>query len=133
MPMPVEPSIDADEATISALRAASRQLDDAAELLEQQNLFDRADELREQADRLRRDARAYLKERAVPPTNQRTDCQAKTADDLARCFVPLDWNGAEISFAKFLEAFELRHGLSPQISSGLPRENRMIYQFLLAN
>ncbi|HEV7225977.1 MAG TPA: hypothetical protein VGN42_24945 [Pirellulales bacterium] len=61
------PSSPADEATISALRAASRQLDEAAELLEQQNLFERADELREQADRLRRDARGFLQERCVPP------------------------------------------------------------------
>lgn len=54
------------EAAVSALRSASRQLDEAADLLEQQNLFERADELRAQADRLRCDARAYFRERIVP-------------------------------------------------------------------
>ncbi len=117
MPAPVEPSLDADEATISALRAASRQLDDAAELLEQQNLFERADELREQADRLRRDARAYLKERAVPAANERTEYRAKPTADMAGRFMPLDWNVSDISLAKFLEAFELRHGASPNTAS----------------
>jgi len=60
----VESSADRT-ATISALRLASRQLDEAADVLEQQNLFERADELREEADRLRHDARAYFEEQAA--------------------------------------------------------------------
>ena len=60
----VESSADRT-AAISALRLASRQLDEAADVLEQQNLFERADELREEADRLRRDARAYFEEQAA--------------------------------------------------------------------
>lgn len=65
---PAEEAAD-HQAEISALRLASRQLDEAADVLEQQNLFERADELREQADRLRRDARAYLQDpSAAPPT-----------------------------------------------------------------
>jgi hypothetical protein len=65
-PAPAPPSFADDEATISALRAASRQLDEAAELLEQQNLFERADALREQAHELRQDARSFVRERTVP-------------------------------------------------------------------
>lgn len=66
-PLPAPPVEDAadHQAEISALRLASRQLEEAADVLEQQNLFERADELREQADRLRRDARAYLQEKGA--------------------------------------------------------------------
>lgn len=112
MPAPLETSIDADEATISALRAASRQLDDAAELLEQQNLFERADELREQADRLRRDARAYLKERAVPATNERTEIKNASDAKSIDCHVPLIVKFAGDCLAGFRESFELRHPLN---------------------
>jgi hypothetical protein len=55
------------QSEISALRLASRQLEEAADVLEQQNLFERADELREQADRLRSDARAYLRGSTTEP------------------------------------------------------------------
>ena len=54
------------DAAISALRMASRQLDEAADVLEEQNLFERADQLRGQADQLRRDARTFLQEELVP-------------------------------------------------------------------
>lgn len=63
---PAENAAD-HQAEISALRLASRQLEEAADVLEQQNLFERADELREQADRLRRDARAYLQDPSAAP------------------------------------------------------------------
>src|SRR5207237_370472 len=48
----------ADETSINALRIASRELDNAADVLEEQNLFERADQLRAMADELRRDSRA---------------------------------------------------------------------------
>lgn len=65
--VPAPPAENAADhlAEISALRLASRQLEEAADVLEQQNLFERADELREQADRLRRDARAYLQDNSA--------------------------------------------------------------------
>lgn len=66
--LPAPPAEDAadHQAEISALRLASRQLEEAADVLEQQNLFERADELREQADQLRRDARAFLQDNSAP-------------------------------------------------------------------
>lgn len=67
-PLPEAPAVPAEnhDAAISALRMASRQLDEAADVLEQQNLFERADQLRDQADQLRRDARAFLQEQVLP-------------------------------------------------------------------
>ncbi|HEV3003836.1 MAG TPA: hypothetical protein VGX78_05215 [Pirellulales bacterium] len=47
----------ANEAAIGVLRAASRDLDLAAEALEEQELYRRADQLRALADELRRDSR----------------------------------------------------------------------------
>ncbi|HEV3024053.1 MAG TPA: hypothetical protein VGX76_16370 [Pirellulales bacterium] len=47
----------ANEAAIGTLRAASRDLDLAAEALEEQELYRRADQLRALADELRRDSR----------------------------------------------------------------------------
>ncbi|MHB1035805.1 MAG: hypothetical protein ACYC35_23760 [Pirellulales bacterium] len=44
-------------AQLGALRKAGRRLDEAADVLEDQNLYRRADELRRQADQLRADAR----------------------------------------------------------------------------
>jgi hypothetical protein len=104
-----------DEATISALRGASRQLDDAAELLEQQNLFERADELRDQADRLRRDARAYLKERIVPAPDATTQRKASAAIQAVAGRVPLAIEFFEDSLAAFRKAFETRHPESNRI------------------
>jgi hypothetical protein len=66
LPAPPAENAADHQAEISALRLAGRQLEEAADVLEQQNLFERADELREQADRLRRDARAYLQEETAP-------------------------------------------------------------------
>ena len=67
LPAELEESAADHQAEISALRLAGRQLEEAADVLEQQNLFERADELREQADQLRRDARAYLQNPSAAP------------------------------------------------------------------
>ncbi len=59
-PQPVSPGIVTDprsEARIDALRSASSKLGEAADVLEGQECFKRADELRALADKLRRDAR----------------------------------------------------------------------------
>jgi hypothetical protein len=47
---------------VDALREASRRLQDAADLLEDQNLFDSADSLRQLADEVRRQAREKVSE-----------------------------------------------------------------------
>jgi hypothetical protein len=51
----------ANETSIDALRQASRELDLAADVLEEQNLFERADQLRVMADELRRDSRGAVR------------------------------------------------------------------------
>lgn len=48
------------DAIVAALRQAGRALDEAADLLEDQNLFERADQLRELATELRMEARIEL-------------------------------------------------------------------------
>lgn len=125
-------SADVDEATISALRGASRQLDDAAELLEQQNLFERADQLRDQADQLRRDARAYLKERIVPAPNARTEHKATAALQSLACHVPLVFDFFEDSLAAFRDGFDARHPSSRESSAPRHSKSRQIFQFFVA-
>ena len=54
---------------VSALREACRQLQEAAELLEEQNLFESADSLRAAADNLRQQARERIDETKESPSN----------------------------------------------------------------
>jgi hypothetical protein len=54
---PQASSLGATTARIEALRQAGKMLEKAANLLEEQNLYERADELRSQAQFLRQDAR----------------------------------------------------------------------------
>ena len=115
-----EPQSTADhEAAISALRLASRQLDEAADVLEQQNLFERADELRVQADRLRHDARALLPERLVPRPPvpfQQTSADSLIEESLA------DAGGCERCQNEFMSVFASTPQKSP-VSDALTRFN----------
>ncbi|HVC97934.1 MAG TPA: hypothetical protein VND64_29960, partial [Pirellulales bacterium] len=63
---------------IDALRGASSHLDEAANYLEEQDLFERADEIRALADKLRRDARAAVA--AAAPERMRSDHASKPSE-----------------------------------------------------
>lgn len=55
-----------DESAIEILRSAAENMEQHANMLERQNLFDEADKLREMARELRRDARAQHRGEAIP-------------------------------------------------------------------
>lgn len=56
-PLPARPPEALNSSSVPALRQASRQLDSVAEMLEEQRLYERADELRGMAQTLRQQAR----------------------------------------------------------------------------
>lgn len=70
---PLPPSDGASAIEIDALRQAARKLGESADLLEEQNLFDSADEVRSAADALRRKARERV--HAAEPSTDTTRCQ----------------------------------------------------------
>lgn len=67
------PTDGASAIEIDALRQAARKLGEAADLLEEQNLFDSADEVRSAADALR--CRARERVHAAEPSTDTTRCQ----------------------------------------------------------
>jgi len=85
-PLPISSGMEVEQRfRIDALRGASGKLDEAANYLEEQDLFERADEIRSLADKLRRDARAAVG--AIAPRGKRSDPGPKPAE--LRHMVPL--------------------------------------------
>jgi len=64
-----EPEADSSTDVVAALRKASRQLEESANLLEDQRLYNQADELREMATELRNQARVTGPDIPAKPLN----------------------------------------------------------------